>query len=111
MGIGNGMGINGTDSDMMDPETWEISILSTWEMSTLSTPINKTHITQWTQFAQTIKIPKEYYINNTQNTHCIKQLKFKYQNDNQLRKVVNQELQSLKQQISLPSELNINKYK
>ncbi len=42
-----------------------------------------------------------------QNTHIIEELKFNYQNDNQLRKVVNKELQLLKQQISLPSELNI----
>ena len=82
------------------------------KMSSLSVDINKLYLKQWTQFAQTIKIPKEYIksSNNSNNNELIKQLKFdtKFNNDKELRIAINKELQTLKQQISLPSEFSLN---
>lgn len=80
------------------------------KMSQLCVEINKLYKKQWTQFAQTIKIPKDYIINS--NTPLIKQLKFdtKFNNDKELRTAINKELQTLKQQISLPSEFSFNQY-
>lgn len=82
------------------------------KMSSLSVDINKSYLKQWTQFAQTIKIPKEYIksTNNNDINELIKQLKFdnKFDNDKQLRIAINKELTTLKQQISLPSEFSLN---